>query len=113
MSDHIALFTDAADLERAVRSRDPESSWEAARITRSQSDTIKAFIREHLRKHGPQTDDQIFADYQLAGGNRTPQRLRTARAALVHPKWGEPQVREHPEPGVSNFGNTARKWVLI
>lgn len=112
MSDHIALFTDAADLERRVRSRDPESSWKAARITRGQADTIRAFVVDHLRTHGPQTDDQIFAAYQLAGGKRTPQRLRTARAEMVHPKWGEPQVRAHTEPGLSNFGNTAQKWVL-
>ena len=111
MSDGM-LFTDTADLERRARSRDPETSWASAAIPREDSSELSAWILLVLA-HGPLTDDELYAQYIDAGGKRTPQRLRTEREALVHPKRGEPLVRAAALRGRSRLGNPCSRWELV
>lgn len=70
MSDSM-LFADTEDLERRVRTNDPESSWAAAAIDSDDARGIRAFILQLLRHHGPMTDEAIFEAYVSAGGTRT------------------------------------------
>jgi hypothetical protein len=106
------LFSDTPDLERRVRSREAETSWEAAAISAEAAGSVRDFVLHALALGKPLTDDEIFAMYRAAGGTRTPQRVRTAREELTHPKVGDPLVKEHTVIGVSNFGNASRKWVI-
>ncbi|MCU1598542.1 MAG: hypothetical protein JWQ47_2281 [Glaciihabitans sp.] len=114
MSDNIPLFTnlDTPDLERRVRSREAETSWQAAAISTADVKSVRAFVLQLLGRGRPLTDDEIYAVYRDAGGRRTPQRLRTAREELTHPKEGLPLVKEHVRIGTSQFGNPARQWVI-
>ena len=106
----LTLF-DTPDLERRVRSTDAESSWSAAAISHAGAGELRAWVLRYVAALGPVTDDQIYAAYQAAGGRRTPQRLRTARMELVHPKHGSPKLQEHPIVGTSALGHPARQWV--
>ena len=105
-----ALYTGAADLERKVRSRDPETSWEAARITNRRQGEVKDFIVLVLARLGPLTDDAICAAYRASGGRRTAQRVRTARAELVNPRFGNPQVKLSTVMGLSDAGGESQTW---
>ena len=104
-----------AGLERQVRSRDPETSYVAAlamdrRKTRGLSDSIY----DLLLTHGPQTDDALYKLYRAAGGTRTPQRVRTARAELVRGTEAlNPTVRATGHLGVSEHGGPAQIWQAI
>ncbi len=112
-SNSTPLFRDAADLDRKVRSHDADSSWSAARITRPQQESVKDAILIILGKRGPLTDDEIYYAYRAAGGRRTPQRVRTARAELVNPKHGRPLVRLSNVIGISATGADAQKWEVV
>jgi len=106
------LFTSTEDLERRVRSSDPDSSWAAANIAPAAASELQRFILVALGT-GDLTDDELFSLYRDAGGNRTPQRLRTERAALSNPKRGPRQIQEATEMGLSAAGHPARRWTLI
>ena len=112
MAGDTKLFENAYDLERAVRSRDPEPSWEAAAITPEQASEVADFITLFLARKPGSTDDEIFAAYKNSGGRRTPQRIRTAREGLVHPKHGDPTIRV-AGIGTSAAGGSCRTWELI
>jgi hypothetical protein len=112
MSDEIPLFLDTPDLERRVRAHDAETSWQAAAISRPDAKSVRDFVLHQLTLGRPLTDDELYAEYCDAGGKRTPQRLRTAREELTHPKAGPPLVREHTTQGLSMYGNAARKWTI-
>lgn len=107
------LYTGAADLERKVRSRDPETSWRAARISKRQQGEVKDFIVLILARRGPLTDDAIYRAYRASGGRRTPQRVRTARAELVNPKYGDPQVQLSAVVGLSEAGGPSQTWEVV
>jgi hypothetical protein len=112
MTNDIFLFVDTPDLERRVRSREAETSWQAATISAADVKSVRAFVLQLLGRGRPLTDDEIYAAYRDAGGRRTPQRLRTAREELTHPKEGPHLVKEHISIGTSQFGNPARQWVI-
>ena len=104
------LYTGAADLERKVRSHDPETSWLAARVSKRRQGEVKDFIVLILARRGPLTDDAIYAAYRASGGRRTAQRVRTARAELVNPKFGDPQVKLSTVVGLSDAGGESQTW---
>jgi hypothetical protein len=112
MTDDISLFVDTPDLERRVRSREAETSWQAAAISAPDVQSVRTCVLQILGRGRPMTDDEIYAAYRDAGGKRTPQRIRTAREALTHPKEGTPLVKEHIAIGTSQYGNPARRWVM-
>jgi hypothetical protein len=99
-------------LERRVRSHDPEPSWDAARITAPDANEVRVKVLAIVAARGPLTDDEIFAHYRAAGGTRTAQRVRTARAELSRPVTGDPILRELDRDGVSATGAAARRWVI-
>jgi hypothetical protein len=105
------LFTSTEDLERRVRSSDPDSSWAAASISPTAVSELQRFILRALSTRDL-TDDELYTAYRDAGGTRTPQRLRTERAALSNPKRGARQIWESQEMGVSAAGNPARRWTI-
>ena len=109
-----ALFDNTEDLERRVRSADPESSWDAARIKPADSHELETVVYNLVAVYGPATDEELFFWYQRNGGTRTAQRLRTARAALSSPKGigQRPSIREHASMGVTQTGHKARRWVI-
>jgi hypothetical protein len=112
MIDDNSLFLDTPDLERRVRSREAETSWQAAAISQLNVESVRTSVIQILGCGRPMTDDEIYAQYRDAGGKRTPQRIRTAREALTHPKEGLPLVKEHIAIGISQYGNPARQWVI-
>ena len=96
-------------LERKVRSHDPETSWGAAVIGRSAEVSVLELVEFILARAEALTDEQIFDRYQRAGGKRTPQRVRTARAQLTH----EGIVIASRLPlGITTSGNPTQKWEL-
>ena len=101
------------NLERRVRSNDPDTSWAAAEIAPEQSTQVRDFIVLFLARKPASTDDQIYAAYKASGGRRTPQRVRTARAELSHPKTGLPTVRVAAVIGRTAIGGSCRTWELI
>jgi hypothetical protein len=110
-----ALFDTVDELERKVRSHDPDSSWNAAaRITATELRGLKADIYRILAKHGPLTDDALFARYQAEGGTRTAQRVRSARSEMTNEYRGQlPTLRKGQEDGVSAHGGDAQTWEVI
>jgi hypothetical protein len=108
----VPLFIDTPDLERRVHSHDAETSWQAAAISAADVKSVRIFVLQLLGRGRPLTDDEIYAAYRAAGGRRTPQRVRTVRESLTHPKEGLPLVKEHITIGISQFGNPARRWVV-
>ena len=107
------LFDDTPDLDRRVRTRDADTSWDAARITRSGSEDVKARVLGIIRRHGPIHDEGIFAVYRLEGGTRTPQRVRTARAQLTHPGAGLRPLIMARGTGRTSTGHATQLWVVV
>jgi hypothetical protein len=105
------IFSDAPDLERRVRSREVDTSWAVAAIGGAEVNHLEAQLLTLIRDYGPLTDDELYLRYQRIGGDRTAQRVRTARVALARPKRGEPLIRE-ASLGRSRLGNAARRWVV-
>lgn len=105
-------FTGTPALERRVRSHDPDESWSAADISTADANEVRRAVLAIIAGRGPITDEEIVTLYRAAGGPRTPQRVRTARAELSRPVHGEPLIREHDTAGTSSTGATARRWVL-
>lgn len=108
----IAVVDHTPNLERRVRSNDPDTSWDAAKITRRESTDLQKVLHSIIALHGPLTDEEIFAHYRANGGSRTPQRVRTARAELSRPITGRPLIREYDRDGITATGAAARRWVI-
>ena len=109
------LFDSVDELERRVRSMDPETSWTAASaMSTPEYKGLKADIFRILSDHGPLTDDALYARYVAEGGTRTPKRVRTARAEMSVPYRGQvPRLRAADDLGVSEHGGTAQQWEVI
>lgn len=103
------LFFDTPDLERRVRSRDPDTSWLAASIAPESAASVRDFIELFLARNPDSTDDTIYAAYRRSGGSRSPQRVRTARAELSAPKFGKPTIHT-TGIGVSDAGGKSQTW---
>lgn len=100
------------NLERRVRTHDPDTSWAAAAITSPDANEVRTKVLAIIAARGPIGDEQIFAMYRAGGGTRTAQRVRTARAELSRPITGDPLIREHDRGGVSPTGAPCRRWVI-
>ncbi len=109
---HDATQASTPNIERRVRSLDPATSWDAATITAPDANEVRNKVLTIVSARGPLTDDEIFARYRAAGGTRTAQRVRTARAELSRPITGDPLIREHDRDGISPTGAAARRWVI-
>ena len=109
---HTPLFRSTEDLERSVRSNDPDPSWVAAAIAPDEKSAVRDYIVLFLARKPASTDDEIFAAYHQSGGRRTPQRVRTARQELSSPKTGDPLI-ETAGIGASASGGPARTWKLV
>ena len=99
------LSTFGNDSSRARRT-DPESSHFAA--DRNDVPNSVAAVLEALRTGGPQTDERLVSTVLSAGHTYTPQRIRTARAALVK----EGTVMSTGRHGRTERGYIARVWAL-
>lgn len=89
---------------------DSDPSWKAAVLITGKGEMIvKSAILAILLKHGPLSDDDIHAHYAAAGGNRTTQRVRTARKALEN----DGLVREFDTEGVTSNGGQCARHVLV
>lgn len=72
----------SASLETTVRSRDPESSYEAAvSISPDVLNELESFVMVSLREF-PKADHELVVDARSAGFRVTPQRVRTVRKYL-------------------------------
>jgi hypothetical protein len=112
-ADDLRLFDDGNDLEYHVRDRDPGTSWDAATITRTAAEDVKARVLGIIRRHGPIHDEGIFAVYTAEGGMRTPQRVRTARAQLAHPGAGIRPLIKPQGTGRTPTGHATQLWVTL
>lgn len=101
-----ALFKDETDLLHKVRTRDSHNSWNVAPISRPAQANVKDRI-VNILVDGPMTDEDIYDLYVIGGGERTAQRVRTARKELER----DGIVRRHSE-GKSRVGNASDKWCL-
>lgn len=115
-----ALFEDVTDLEMKVRSGDADTSWKAAALmTVAAERDLKQSIYALLVEHGPMTDDELFERYAEAGGRRTSQRVRTARAEMCATRKPKstveqtPTVRATGELGLSAHEGEAQTWEAI
>jgi hypothetical protein len=72
---------------------------------------VQAEIVTLLIENGPLTDDDLAHRYlsEQRTPMVTPQRLRTARSALV--RIG--RVKATPEPGLSQYGNPSTRWAAV
>lgn len=119
--DHPRLFDDVPDLERKVRTMDPETSYRAAaKITTVEHTSLKADLYQLLLEHGKQTHDDLYDLYRTQATTRgdtkvrTPQRVRTALAEMCVVYRGEqPSVRRLEEFGRSANGGDAHLWEAI
>lgn len=93
------------DTARARRNG-PETSFEAADSNRAA--TSVAAVLDTLTRFGPQTDERLVARMYDLGHPWTPQRIRTARAALV--KAGK--VHSTGRHGQTVSGHRARVWTV-
>lgn len=90
------------------------SSDAAESLARSNKERVAAAITVILSEHGPLTDDQIVELYTDQASAHpsvprvTPQRIRTARSALVHAG----QVRDANLLAYSKLGHRATAWTL-
>lgn len=116
------MSTTTIQLERHVRSRDPETSWSAAMIADGKWTALLADVYDIIRELGPVTHDEIIAEYTRRELPLvTPQRIRTACRALVlggSSDFGRvpqfpPAVRRAEAVGRTPFGRASRKWEVI
>lgn len=103
------LFFDTPDLERRVRSNDPDTSWVAASIAPESAAAVRDFIEIWLARNPGSTDDAIYSAYRRSGGKRSPQRVRTARAELSNPRVGAPRIHT-TGIGLSDAGGKSQEW---
>lgn len=96
-----------------VRDRDPRTSWDAAKIRRSDAEGVRQHVLAIIRDLGPVGDEAIFSAYRAQGGTRTAQRVRTARAELCHPGAGERPLVAAQGTTTSATGRTAQLWVAV
>ena len=54
------LFLDTPELERRVRSLDPDTSWAAASIAPEAASAVRDFIMLFLARRPASTDDEIY-----------------------------------------------------
>lgn len=101
----------APNLERRVRSTDPDTSWQAAVIDGNEAIKVREWVELFLTRKPGSTDDEIFAAYKVSGGTRTAQRVRTARAELSKPVTGNPRVIP-VGMGVSVNGEPSQMWAV-
>ena len=99
----------------AVRSRDPETSWDAAGLQdESKADLVKGVIVTLLKTYGPLTDEELVDHFEAytfmhAGVPRvTPQNIRTRRKALQTAG----QVRDTGRRAPTRAGATATVWAI-
>lgn len=103
--------TTVANLERRVRSRDPETSWVAAAgMPDEQITELQAWIMVTLRER-PLTDHELQGEHGAAVFARTiraasPQRVRTARKELELQQLVKATGETRPTP----TGYQAQVW---
>lgn len=116
------MNTTTVPLERHVRSRDPETSWDAATIDADKWTALLANVYAIVRDIGPATHDEIAAEYEQRGHPRvTPQRIRTACHDLViggardfgRTRQFDPAIRRSEQTGKTAFGRRTQKWEAI
>jgi hypothetical protein len=117
------MSTPTVPLERHVRSRDPETSWEAAQLIDSdQWPALLHSVLDVVKDIGPATDDEIHAEYHRRGyPQRSPQRIRTARKSLTLGgacDFGRvtkfpPAIEAAESTGRSKLGHASQHWQAI
>ena len=106
-----------------MRSRDPETSWDAALIAAEKWTALQSAVFDIIHEHGPVSHDEIVALYAERADLPpvTPQRIRTACRSLVlggasdfgRVREFPPVVRRAEETGKSRFGRRTQKWEAI
>lgn len=112
----------AVPLERHVRSRDPETSWDAAAIGSDKWTGLLHNVYSIIHDLGPVTHDEIVAEYAARQYPRvTPQRIRTAVHSLVlggakdfdRVTQFPPAVKRAESFGRTPFGRRSQKWEVV
>jgi hypothetical protein len=86
-----------------------DTEWDAAAKQDKRGDFVtSSAVLEILRRHAPLTHEDIHAEYQAKGGNRTVQRIRTVTKELV--VAGTVVVAD--SEGVTSNGGDAQRWKL-
>lgn len=76
-----AIHTTFAEDTPRVRRNDPDTSHEAADL--SDTDNSIGAVLDTLRQYGPKADHELHSLMESLGYFYTPERIRTARAALT------------------------------
>ena len=97
-----------ASVERMVRSRDADTSWEAAAsISPDVLNELESFVMVSLREL-PQADHELVASAHWGGFRVTPQRIRTVRKYLELAGFVEASGLFHLTPS----GRRAQVWMV-
>lgn len=97
-----------SNLERYARSRDADTSWDAAAsISEDTLNELESFVMVSLREF-PKADHELVADARSAGFGVTPQRVRTVRNGLVLAGFVEASGLFH----LTETGRRAQVWMV-
>lgn len=97
-----------ASLEQMVRSRDADTSWEAAAsISPDVLNELESFVMVSLRE-SPKADHELVVDARSAGFLVTPQRVRTVRKYLELAGFVEATGFFH----LTDTGRRAQVWAV-
>lgn len=104
------MNTITVPLERHVRSRDPETSWNAAAIDPESWSELQTNIVTILRDVGPLIDEELHKEYKRRGmPRRSASRIRTARAELELTGV----VADSGQTGLTESDKPAIKWEVV
>lgn len=104
------MDTNTVPVGRHVRTTDPKTSWNAAKIEPEAWSDLQRAIVDILRDAGPLTDDELHREYLARNYQRRSQsRIRTARKELQLSGIVAPAETL----GRSRMGNESQRWEVI
>lgn len=80
------------------------TSLAAADLVKPNAATLRTLVLEHLRKHGPSTDEAIADALGMQGNTQRPRRRELQLMGLVV---------EHDEEGRTRSGRRATRWKAV
>lgn len=98
-----------------ARIGDPSTSYEAARKAAMGSSRVRPVVLELVQKFGPLTQAELERRYnnQIITDPDTPRSSQSGTRTRLRELVRAGLVVRHEEDGLSDFGNTAARWVAL